>query len=1344
MGSWEWRYRSSMSRFKQYPTPHAHPQSLDSGSTPEAFAKREVELGSGTLTVTDHGTLQATRKIYDLAKANKLTPILGLEGYFRDDDDSILKDFNIQKDEDGTFKSWCKYHHLTLHFLDQSAYEKGIQLLSKADLRAEKHGAERKPLFNWADLEELCNYNVTLGSSCIVGMIGRHALDHGRVDIARKYYERLRSMVPKGRFIVEAFPHDCSQNWVKGVFLTLGDGNKTKYHAGKIVKTNVGELTVSELAKAFGNKKNEHKTLIAIKNYSKWDDLQPQDIVSVEHLDGFIKNECSPLFPDGDVQRGLNRVMCALARTYGDPIVVSGDDHYAHSEESIVQSVRLAQSGWGSFYGNYARQSSEQSFEFFKNTLGTSEKEFETWVENGREWANQFKDFKLVNEVSLPTKFYESKYCDHAWHKNPKVQEKDHSLMYTMELIKKHGRMDWKNEKYKARLQEEIKLLHNNGTIDLLPYFFVTEEVCTLYKDNELLTGPGRGSAAGLLLSYLLGITHIDPLKYNLSLERFLTLDRIKSNKYPDIDQDLPHRDLLINGDGKGWLPDRFGDHYAQISVDSTLKLKNAIRDVARFKYGRVPDDIELWTRKLLMPPQGIADIDFVLGYDNDEGHVVGSLEYDPTLKDYTKKYPQDWEIVKKCLGLSRSKGRHACAFVLANRPIHEFIPLQTVSDVQVTSYTASSVEAVGGLKYDFLVVNSLNDLGDAIKLIQKRTDTELQKAITLNGKLVPRCHIVPLNNKLHDIWDLPEDQNVFADVACSKTETVFQFNTPAAQKWLTHFSHKRPDGKYAINSIEGMAAFTALDRPGPLDINVSSPDGGQHNMLVEYARRARDAAPSEEVLPIFDELAAETYGVMTYQEQLQYIYQNLTGCTGSEAEEFRGNVAKKKKEKVDKAYPFFMEHASKKIGEENANAAWQFFITWAKYGFNKSHAVCYATIAYACAFLKHHYPLEWWTSVLKNAAKAEVNEKFWRHCGHFIDLPDVNKSGDFWEIQNERIRAPLDLLQGVGAKAHEELCVSRPYSSIKDFVTKIENHKVATGTWSTKVVEKAVIDPATGKRKRWVNPETGKKENVKVPVEEQKLTKGHSSLNRKVVYTLILSGAMDSLFEKDTIVSDKLQAYEQALAESTTKEGKEPKVEAVDAKYALVNPAKHFQMRKAILPAYGQDLLPIVIAAKPRGLTVGVANVPVEGEFSIERVKKEIATYAWTNNHNNRIENVRLVNCKEFEALQNATLVPGETLRIAMAIYVETKELRTFIKNDVRKEMCKIVLDVEGGRFELVKWPNKENKVPDIFKANIEGSIAIGILSKYKQDGNFSVDDLVVIEAPLDHEEKEKDEKEN
>lgn len=393
------------------------------------------------------------------------------------------------------------------------------------------------------------------------------------------------------------------------------------------------------------------------------------------------------------------------------------------------------------------------------------------------------------------------------------------------------------------------------------------------------------------------------------------------------------------------WLKTRFGDHYAQISTDTTLKLKSSAKDVARVRYGQVPEEIEELTKKFQMPPQGISDLDFVFGYKAGDDWVEGSVESDNALQTYIARYSNDWEIVQKLLGIPRSKGRHACAFVIADRPIKEFIPLAKVGGVTCTQYTAASVEAAGGVKMDFLVVNSLGDIRDAIGLIQRRFKGQVPDSLVLDGRLVPKHRLIPLPNVDHtlppeqvfaDVWSLPEDQNVFREVAEGKTESVFQFNTPGAVQWLAHFNHWKDGERKAIDSIEAMSAFTALDRPGPLDAYVETADGRRHNMLVEYARRARGETPHGSH-PVFMELFPETYGVLTYQEQLQRAYRELTGCTGAEAEEFRTNVAKKKMDKVLKAYPSWMERVGAKIGEESAKAIWDTFVTWGQYGFNKT-----------------------------------------------------------------------------------------------------------------------------------------------------------------------------------------------------------------------------------------------------------------------------------------------------------------------------------------------------------------------------------------------------------------------
>jgi hypothetical protein len=647
-------------KFRNFPTCHCHQASLDTASTPEAFAEKELELGTGYLTVTDHGTLQAARRVYDLAKKKNLTPIIGLEAYLRDDNCPILlkhgfkpehpvsRKGEVDTESPKTLAHYAKYFHLSMTFLDAEAYETGVRLLSKADSRAEKHGSEKKPLFTWDDIEELGSKNVTMTSSCLVGVVQRHLIDHDNIDIAIDYYEKLRGSCRPGNWYVEVFPHKCDKNWDSTGFVTFTDGVRERFQPWKKLKFASGvEGQVRDFDKRW--KVGRQEVLVAVMENRKWAECPPRTVQWIEVEEGFVSNDCRPWAEDGDVQRGANMAVLALAQRYGDPVLIGDDSHYAQADEKVVQDIRL-QSGGGSwrFYGQYHRQSSQEAYEHFKATgIVSGEAEFEGWVENSLAWGERFKGFTFNDRKSLPTKFYP-----------------EDTLAHTLSLVEKHGRMRWNDPVWVERLEREIEMLHQNGSIDLLPYFFLGEEVCDYFGQQKKLTGPGRGSAAGMLLAYLLRITHVNPIQYGLSMERFLTATRIRSGKLPDIDQDLSrqHRDLLINPE-TGYLRQRFGDHYARISTDTSLKLKSAIKDVARVTHnGRVPEDTEMWTRKMQVGPQGISDYDFVFGYkDSSDNWVEGSIESDPNLQEYTKRYPLEWKVVQQCLGLTRNKSLHAC-----------------------------------------------------------------------------------------------------------------------------------------------------------------------------------------------------------------------------------------------------------------------------------------------------------------------------------------------------------------------------------------------------------------------------------------------------------------------------------------------------------------------------------------------------------------------------------------------------------------------------------------------------------------------------------------------------------
>jgi DNA polymerase III alpha subunit len=907
-------------KFRQLCNPHQHPQSLDTASPLEKFVDRDIELGSGVSTMTDHGTLGGAVDFYTYCKKkddkkNKkpIQPVIGLEGYVFDPDCDILRAGGIDGEEN--VRKYNKYYHLTMHAQTEKAYLKLVSKLSHADLNNSVWaGQEKKPLFTWKDLEELGQEDMTFCSSCLAGICANH-LKKGRPDLAEAYYARMRSVVKPGNFYVEVFPHVTTHQWTEGCFVTLKDGRVLRFRDSKRFDVGGQEIPASLLHRYIG------KTLTGTYHYQKMEALDnPCEIISVKLVKDFVQDECTPFAPDGDNQLSCNRVMLELAAKYGDKVLVSLDSHYSTVDYRRVQDIKNLQAGWGPFFGNYHIYSSDEAFTYFSSKMGTTEKQYEEWIDNSYEWASKFKDFKITKRDLLPRSRYPQDTVKHVY-----------------ELIEKHGRYDGSPEQ-KERLEREITLFHDNGTQDLLPYFFTAEDFCAYYASKGYLSGPGRGSAAGVLLSYLLEITHVNPLKHNLSLDRFITLDRILSGKMPDIDTDFG--DVSVLTAPGGYLDTFFKGKAAQISTVTTMKLKSSIRDVFRQVHkGGIPYEVDRLAFDLPDEPQGIKSYDFVFGYEDTDGnHIDGEIETNKELAGLARQYPTEWELIVKCLAVVRGKSRHASAFVLSEDLIDSIIPLTIQKDDDgagiVTQYSMTGCETVGGLKFDFLGLKMLKDIQDAVKLIQQRNPVAdwSQKSIIIDGLKVQMFRVIPHEGKLYDIYDLPYSKEVFLEISEGKTETVFQLNTSSARKWLKEFDYYRPDTDVKlINGLDDVGIFTALDRPGPLDAKMRSSDGDEINMLQEYARRVR-GIQNPEAIKIMEELLPETFGVMVTQEQLQRLYQNLTGCNGIEANTFRDKIGKKKMEEVMAMKPYFIKNAEPKIGLANAEAVWSQIVTCGNY----------------------------------------------------------------------------------------------------------------------------------------------------------------------------------------------------------------------------------------------------------------------------------------------------------------------------------------------------------------------------------------------------------------------------
>jgi hypothetical protein len=347
----------------------------------------------------------------------------------------------------------------------------------------------------------------------------------------------------------------------------------------------------------------------------------------------------------------------------------------------------------------------------------------------------------------------------------------------------------------------------------------------------------------------------------------------------------------------------------------------------------------------------------------------------------------------------------------------------------------------------------------------------------------------------------------------------------------------------------------------------------------------------------------------------------------------------------------------------------------------SNSHAVSYAAVAYACAYLKHYFPLEWWTAVLRNADRNEIDEKFWKYCWRKILMPDIKKSGALFTIEGDMIRAPLSFIHGVGMAAHTELTMGLPYTDIQDFTAKIHARRVATG--------KETVDKKG----------------------QPKLKLGHSALHRGIVSSLIVSRSMDSLFPESSDVYEKLRLYEEALAAASGK-----KTAPLSKKFLNMNQIDRYQMCKSVLPAYVEPLLPMLLARKVPGVSYEEQN-----DSFYYRADAEL---------------YRFVNFAQLERLTAMPMLPQGGITVAAAVYI-TEDRR--FKYQGTKTAAELSIDLDGGRFRVVKWPGKNGKLPSDFPEDLTGSIAILVLTRWNEKKpDFSVDQAIVVQPSLSLAEEE------
>jgi DNA polymerase-3 subunit alpha len=546
------------------------------------------------------------------------------------------------------------------------------------------------------------------------------------------------------------------------------------------------------------------------------------------------------------------------------------------------------------------------------------------------------------------------------------------------------------NESIEQRLQYELSIIEKTGFAD---YFLIVQDFVNWAKNRGIVVGPGRGSAAGSLIAYILGITDIDPLKYNLIFERFLNPDRISM---PDIDIDFTdlRRDEVL-----GYIKQKYGeDKVAQIITFGTMAARAAIRDVGR-ALGISYSFCDMLAKMIpFNPVQGAKT-----------GWLNKMLDRLPELKTLYENNTDAKRIIdaaRKIEGVIRHASVHACGIVLSNESLTKYIPLQYSpqnNQIIITQFEMHSIEDLGLLKIDLLGLKNLTIIEETIRLIKELENLDI------------------------NISNIPlEDPKTFHLLQQGETTGIFQLESAGMRRYLKELHP---------TSLEDIIAMVALYRPGPIEL------------IPSFINRKHGREKITYLHPKLEPILKNTYGIGIYQEQMMQIAQNLAGFTLAEADTLRKAIGKKIKTLLDAQKEKLINGmVNNGINKHTAQKIWELFPPFARYGLNRSHAVAYALIAYRTAYLKAHWPIEFTTSLL-NADSADIeriafliNEA--KKDNIAVLPPDINKSFTNFVPEKKNIRFGLLAIKNVGSALVENIIEERwrggPFKDFNDFLNRI------------------------------------------------------------------------------------------------------------------------------------------------------------------------------------------------------------------------------------------------------------------------------------------------------------------
>ena len=712
-------------------------------------------------------------------------------------------------------------------------------------------------------------------------------------------------------------------------------------------------------------------------------------------------------------QEKVNKVLLKFAKKYNVKVIASNDSHYVDKSDFNAHDILLCINTGEKQATPAMREFSDDDIHvknkrfafpndqfYFKTTaeMTTAFHDLEEAIDNTNEIVDKVTLLDLKRDILLPHFTVPTTF---------KTQDEYLAHITWEGAHKRYSELT-------AEIEDRIKFeLFTIQTMGFAGYFLIVSDFIKAGRDLGVFIGPGRGSAAGSVVAYCIGITNIDPIKYNLLFERFLNPDR---KSMPDIDTDFDDegRQKVID-----YVVDKYGrNQVAQIITYGTMAAKSSIKDVARVMdlplvesnilAKMVPEKPGIVLKRLLHAPiTGDKSLTEKEALNPDELENVKRIREIFAGDDLRSRVLHEAEILE---GSVRNTGLHAAGIIIAPRDLTDLIPVCTAKDspLWVTQIEGSVIEEAGVIKMDFLGLKTLNILKTSLELIR------------LNYNISIDIDTIPL-----------DDEKTFQLYQRGETIGTFQFESPGMQKYLREL---KPD------KFEDLIAMNALYRPGPMEY------------ISNYIDRKHGKEEISYDLEAMEEHLKETYGITVYQEQVMLLAQKLAGFSKGDADVLRKAMGKKQKSVLDKMKGQFISGAEAKgHAADKLEKIWTDWESFAQYAFNKSHSTCYAMVAYQTAYLKAHYPSEYMAAVLNHAGNIEKITWFMEECkrmGLTVLGPDINESLKGFAVNKKgEIRIGLGGLKGVGEAAVEGIIDERrkhgPYSSVFDLIKRVNQRVV-------------------------------------------------------------------------------------------------------------------------------------------------------------------------------------------------------------------------------------------------------------------------------------------------------------